>query len=103
MTQTVMDHDETVRRNTPSAIYRRLEDIEESIVALKDDVSRMGTGDHARLMGVTEVAEALGVSTSLVSTWLARGKMPEPIARLKATPVWTEAQIEVMLRLKREG
>lgn len=102
---TVLDEHDAVdmRRATPAAIYRRLEAVRDEVQELMDDVSRIGTPGNARLMGVTEVATALDVSASLISTWLARGKMPEPVARLKATPVWTEAQLDAMLRLKREG
>lgn len=102
MTMTAMeDDDDDMRRSNPAAIYRRLEAIQEEVSALMEDVTRMGTPGGTKLMGVTEVSNALEVSPSLVSTWYARGKMPEPIARLKATPVWTETQLEAMLRLKR--
>lgn len=87
------------RRTTPAAIYKRLDALSAEIEELKQDVTRMGT-PTAGLLGVSEVAQALDVAPSLISAWMTRGKMPEPIARLKATPVWSESQLEPMLKLK---
>ena len=48
----------------------------------------------AELMGVKEVAVWFGVPAQTVSSWFARGQMPEPLARLASGPVWDLAQIE---------
>jgi len=36
----------------------------------------------------------LGVDRPLVRTWYHRGRLPEPDARLAATPVWRVSTIE---------
>jgi hypothetical protein len=56
------------------------------------------------LVGVAEAAEILGVSRALVGRWhrtgtvaLADGRrvlFPKPVAQLRATPVWRQADIE---------
>jgi predicted DNA-binding transcriptional regulator AlpA len=40
------------------------------------------------LVGVAEVAEMLGTSRTQAGRWTRRPDFPEPIARLRATPVW---------------
>jgi hypothetical protein len=46
------------------------------------------------LYGVSEIAEALGVSRGLVSQWVKRGKLPLPDAELAMGKVWTAETIE---------
>lgn len=46
------------------------------------------------LVGLAEAAEIMQWSKSQVNTYMARGKFPDPIQRLTATPVWTRKQIE---------
>jgi predicted DNA-binding transcriptional regulator AlpA len=45
------------------------------------------------LMGTAEVAEFLGSTKQTVSNWKKRGKMPEPIAELKMSPIWRREDI----------
>jgi predicted DNA-binding transcriptional regulator AlpA len=45
-------------------------------------------------VGLAEAAEILNWSKSQLNTYMRRGKFPEPIQRLTATPVWTREQIE---------
>jgi hypothetical protein len=45
------------------------------------------------LLGVAELAEELGVSRQRAWTVTGRPDFPEPVARLKATPVWTAASV----------
>lgn len=42
-----------------------------------------------RLVGVAEVAWAVGWSRQKVAVYLGRGRLPEPTARLACGPVWT--------------
>jgi hypothetical protein len=50
------------------------------------------------LVGVREVSEILGWDPGKVSVYLQRKKLPEPIARLAAGPVWHRHQIEAFAR-----
>lgn len=52
-----------------------------------------------QLVGVSEAALIFGVKPATISTWVARGKMPEPLARLAAGPVWSAGQLEAMARM----
>lgn len=49
-----------------------------------------GPGD---LVGAAEAAEIVGVERNRIPRWRAGGKMPTPIAVLKATPVWLLSDI----------
>jgi predicted DNA-binding transcriptional regulator AlpA len=40
------------------------------------------------IAGVAEVAQILGTSRTQAGRWTRREDFPEPIARLRATPVW---------------
>lgn len=44
--------------------------------------------DPSRMWGVGQVADALGVAGHTVSTYLARGQMPAPQARVAGAPLW---------------
>lgn len=46
------------------------------------------------LAGVAEAAEILGWDRRKVSTYIRRGKLPDPIQRLASGPIWTRSQIE---------
>lgn len=46
-----------------------------------------------RLYGLAEFAEKLGWDRRKLSTYIARGKMPEPYEQLASGPVWTEEQV----------
>jgi hypothetical protein len=45
------------------------------------------------LLGQVEVGKMLGWTSQKVSVYLARGVFPEPVQRVKATPLWTRQQI----------
>jgi hypothetical protein len=49
------------------------------------------------LVGVAELAEQLGVSRQRAWTVTGRPDFPEPVARLKATPVWTADSVRRFL------
>jgi hypothetical protein len=49
------------------------------------------------LIGVAELAERLGVSRQRAWTVTGRPDFPEPVARLKATPVWTADSVRRFL------
>ncbi|MGG3884325.1 helix-turn-helix transcriptional regulator [Brevibacillus panacihumi] len=46
------------------------------------------------LVGLAEAAEMLGWDKRQISTYINRGKFPEPIQRLASGPIWTYKQIE---------
>jgi predicted DNA-binding transcriptional regulator AlpA len=45
------------------------------------------------LVGTKEVADMLGVERTRIGRWLKAGRMPVPLARLHATPVWFRKDI----------
>jgi hypothetical protein len=49
------------------------------------------------LLGVAELAERLGVSRQRAWTVTGRPDFPDPVARLKATPVWTAGSVRRFL------
>lgn len=48
------------------------------------------------LVGTAEAAELLGVERPRIGRWIGKGAMPQPVAKLGATPVWERADIEAM-------
>ncbi len=55
----------------------------------------------ATYVGAAEVAEMAGVSVPAVCNWQVRWPdFPEPLARLKGTPVWDAAVMRNYLREK---
>ncbi len=50
-------------------------------------------GQELNLVGLAEVAEILGTSRTQASRWVERDG-PEPVARLRATPVWMRPDVE---------
>jgi predicted DNA-binding transcriptional regulator AlpA len=51
-----------------------------------------------KLVGLAEVAEMLAVSKFAASRYSQRDDFPEPIALLRATPVWTRAEVRQWAR-----
>ena len=49
------------------------------------------------LLGVAELAERLGVSRQRAWTVTGRPDFPEPVAQLKATPVWSAGSVRRFL------
>ena len=50
--------------------------------------------DGKDLLGLAEVAELLGTTRRNAIRWTRSPSFPEPIARLRATPVWKRADVE---------
>lgn len=48
------------------------------------------------LVGTSEAAEILGVEKPRIGRWIHSGRMPEPVCRLNATPVWLRADVEAL-------
>ena len=46
------------------------------------------------LLGLAEVADLLGTTRRNAIRWTQRDDFPEPIARLRATPVWERRDVE---------
>ena len=46
-----------------------------------------------KLVGLAEVAEVLGVSRRTAARYTRRSDFPEPVARLRAGPVWQEDDV----------
>ena len=51
-------------------------------------------GTPARLAGLAEVAELLGISKRSASRYTRRDDFPVPVARLSTGPVWDAAAVE---------
>jgi predicted DNA-binding transcriptional regulator AlpA len=52
-----------------------------------------GSAVQLKLAGLAEVAEVLGVSKRTAARYTARADFPEPVARLRAGPVWLEEDV----------
>jgi predicted DNA-binding transcriptional regulator AlpA len=64
------------------------------------EVTEWGDGAAATLgdlVGTAEAAEILGVERSRIGKWIKRGRMPKPVARLAAGPVWLTEDIRAMI------
>lgn len=79
-------------------VWRR-EDVE----ALRDAIRlrqqgrpemRVAPSKPMDLVGTREAAEMLGVERTRIGRWMRAGRLPEPLARLHATPVWLRKDIE---------
>lgn len=101
----------TTAVQTPAELRKRIErvrkhlsDAEELLGEVEAGVNGVVIHDlsQAVLLGTAEVAELLEVGGPLISTWTARGRMPEPVARLAAGPVWTKSQILPLLYFARK-
>jgi hypothetical protein len=46
-----------------------------------------------RLVGLAEIADLFGVSKRTASRYALRSDFPEPIARLRAGPIWLEEDL----------
>lgn len=45
------------------------------------------------IMGLHEISEAIGVRPNTILTWVRRGHMPGPDARLACGPVWRTSTV----------
>jgi predicted DNA-binding transcriptional regulator AlpA len=52
-----------------------------------------GSNVQLKLVGVAEVAEVLGVSRRTAARYATRSDFPEPVARLRAGPIWLEDDV----------
>lgn len=85
----------------PEFLVGRIEEIKHELDEIAALIPGLVVSDASasELLGVAEVAEALGVQPALISVWYRRDKLPAPVAKLAATPVWTRGQIDVLIRL----
>lgn len=61
----------------------------------EDDPKRYGgVAVKGVLVGTAEAAAMLNVERPRIGRWVSLGKLPPPIAELRATPVWLRSQIE---------
>ena len=51
-----------------------------------------------RLLGLTEVAQVLGVSKRTASRYTARSDFPAPTAQLAMGPIWLAQDVEAWMR-----
>lgn len=50
--------------------------------------------NQLELMGVTDIAKALGWNKGKVTVYVQRGKIPPPIGLVGGRPVWTRKQLQ---------
>ena len=55
-----------------------------------------------QVVGATEAAELLGISPGTVTSYVARGQIVAPLARLSCGPVWLRDDLE-RWQAKRKG
>jgi len=64
------------------------------LASLKIDLAEL-EGDHTKeIVGHYEAAEILGWQKQQVSVYISRGKFPEPLQKLKSTPIWFKKDIQ---------
>jgi len=51
-----------------------------------------------RLAGLAEVAEMVGVSRRTAARYVNRSDFPEPVARLRAGPIWLAEDVDTWVR-----
>jgi predicted DNA-binding transcriptional regulator AlpA len=56
---------------------------------------------RSELVGFAEAAELLGTSTRQLVRWSKRDDFPEPVVKLRATPVWRAADVRAWKRKHR--
>lgn len=57
-------------------------------------IDKMAARKRSDLLGLAEVAELLGTTRRNAIRWTQSEGFPEPIARLRATPVWERGDVE---------
>jgi hypothetical protein len=55
---------------------------------------------RAKLLGIAEIAESVGVPRGTVAQWHRRGQLPEPDALLKCGPIWSERSLNGWLEAR---
>lgn len=100
-------------KNATEDAYRRIHDLERSLASAQSETERWKTrhreasypvqeDDNAvaerptvpALVGLGEIADILGVTKQRVHQLATAPGFPEPVARLRATPVWARADID---------
>lgn len=75
------------------AVRRDLDEIAEQLArVVAEEATRADDVEHG-LVGQTEIAAMLDVSPNVVGTWIARGKLPPPLASLACGRIWLRADI----------
>ena len=66
----------------------------EHLDAFKRDLAELETNHKKEIVGHYEAAEILGWQKQQVSVYISRGKFPEPLQKLKSTPIWLKEDIQ---------
>jgi len=70
-----------------------LRPVEVEVIAVEEQERQLQESNVPDLLGVAEIADALGVSKQRVSELAAQESFPVPIARLRSGPVWQRSAL----------
>jgi len=62
--------------------------------SLKIDLAEFEINNTKEIVGHYEAAEILGWQKQQVTVYMQRGKFPEPLQKLKSTPIWLKEDIQ---------
>ncbi len=83
-------------------VFRRalpdLEPVEVKVQTVEEQERQLAESNIPELLGVAEVAEALGVSKQRVSELASQESFPLPIARLRSGPIWQRSALARFMR-----
>ena len=71
-----------------------LENNHKHLASFKRDLAELETNHKKEIVGHYEAAEILGWQKQQVSVYISRGKFPEPLQKLKSTPIWLKEDIQ---------
>ena len=81
--------DAGIKQVRVATVLAKMEEDDEAAAALTSN----GKPASLDLVGTAEAAEILGVERPRIGRWRKYGVMPDPVAELKAGPVWYRTQI----------
>lgn len=81
-------------------IRRELDEAAEWVERLAADLEAQTSSTALDLVGQAEIAAMTKTNRSTVGVWVARGKLPAPVAKLACGTIWLRADIERWAKAK---